>query len=73
MRLRRGELGLGRTAAEAYDRPVNREDARREFRLVDVLRTLYLLGKLVVLGVALLVLLVVLGLVPRTRRRAVFA
>ena len=52
---------------------MNREDARREFRLVDVLRTLYLLGKLVVLGVALLVLLVVLGLVPRTRRRAVFA
>lgn len=53
---------------------MNREDVRREFRPVgDVLRTLYLVGKLVVLGVALLVLLVVLGLVPRVRRRAVFA
>jgi hypothetical protein len=38
---------------------------------VDVLHTLYLFGKLAVLGVALLVLLVVLGLLPR--RRAVFA
>jgi hypothetical protein len=59
---------------KAYDRPVKREDVRAEFRPVsDVLRTLYLVGKLVVLGVALLVLLVVLGLVPRARRRAVFA
>ena len=59
---------------KAYDRPVKREDVRGEFRpVVDVLRTLYLVGKLVVLGVALLVLLVVLGLVPRVRRRAVFA
>jgi hypothetical protein len=59
---------------KAYDRPVKREDVRGEFRpVVDVLRTLYLVGKLVVLGVALLVLLVVLGLVPRARRRAVFA
>jgi hypothetical protein len=59
---------------KAYDRPVKREDVRGEFRPVsDVLRTLYLVGKLVVLGVALLVLLVVLGLVPRARRRAVFA
>ena len=64
---------LGGCGGEAYDRPVNREDARGEFRPVDVLRTLYLLGKLVVLGAALLVLLVVLGLVPRARRRAVFA
>jgi hypothetical protein len=56
---------------KAYDRQVNREDGRGEFRPVDVLRTLYLFGKLAVLGVALLVLLVVLGLLPR--RRAVFA
>jgi hypothetical protein len=59
------------TVVEAYDRRVIREDARRDFRPVDVLRTLYLFGKLAVLGVALLVLLVVLGLLPR--RRAVFA
>jgi hypothetical protein len=52
---------------------VNREDGGREFRPVGVLRTLYLFGKLVVLGVALLVLLVALVLVPRARRRAVFA
>jgi hypothetical protein len=50
---------------------VNREEGSAEFRLVGVLRTLYLFGKLVVLGVALLALLVVLGLVPR--RRAVLA
>jgi hypothetical protein len=52
---------------------VNLEDARREFRPVDVLRTLYLVAKLAVLGAALLVLLVVLWLVPRARRRAAFA
>ena len=52
---------------------MNREDALREFRPVDVLRTLYLFGKLAVLGVALLMLLVVLWLVPRARRRTVFA
>jgi hypothetical protein len=46
---------------------VNREEGRSEFRPVDVLRTLYLFGKLVVFGVALLLLLVVLGLVPRRR------
>jgi hypothetical protein len=51
---------------------VNREDVRGELRpVLEVLRTLYLVGKLVVLGLALLVLLVVLGLLPR--RRAVFA
>jgi hypothetical protein len=44
---------------------VNREDGRGEFRPVDVLRTLYLVGKLVVLGFALLVLLVVLRVRPR--------
>jgi hypothetical protein len=59
---------------KAYDRPVNREDVRGEFRpVLDVLRTLYLVGKLVLLGVALLVLFVVLWLVPRARRRAAFA
>jgi hypothetical protein len=63
---------LGTAAAEAYDRAVNREDGVGVVRPVDVLRTLFLLGKLAVLGLALLVLLVVLGLVPR-RRRAVFA
>ncbi|MDQ3821974.1 MAG: hypothetical protein M3321_01875 [Actinomycetota bacterium] len=52
---------------------MNRRHARGEFRPVDVLRTLYLFGKLVVLGLALLVLLVVLGLLPRRGRRAVFA
>jgi hypothetical protein len=46
---------------------VNREDLRREFRPVNVIRTLYLFGKLVVLGAALLVLLVALGLLPRRR------
>jgi hypothetical protein len=46
---------------------VNREDVRREFRPVNVLRTLYLFGKLAVLGVALLVLLVALGVRPRRR------
>jgi hypothetical protein len=64
---------LGALPAEAYDRLVNREDARGEFRPVDVLRTLYLLAKLAVFGVALLVLLVALWLVPRARRRAAFA
>ena len=44
---------------------VHREDARSEFRPVDVLRTIYLVGKLVVLGVALLVLLLALGVRPR--------
>jgi hypothetical protein len=44
---------------------VNREDGRGEFRPVDVLRTLYLCGKLAVLGLALLVLLLVLGVRPR--------
>ena len=38
-----------------------------------LLRNVLLLAKLVVLGLALLVLLVVLGLVPRRRARAVFA
>jgi hypothetical protein len=52
---------------------VNREDARREFRPVNVMRTLYLVAKLAVLGVALLVLLVVLWLVQRARRRPAFA
>jgi hypothetical protein len=46
---------------------VNREDGLGEFRPVDVLRTFFLLGKLVVLGLALLFLLVVLGLLPRRR------
>jgi hypothetical protein len=64
---------LGGLLAAAYDRPVNWEDARREFRPVDVLRTLYLVAKLAVLGAALLALLVVLWLVPRARRRAAFA
>ena len=50
---------------------MNREDVRGEFRPVDMLRTLYLFGKLAVLGVALVFLLVVLGLLPR--RRTVFA
>jgi hypothetical protein len=49
---------------------VNPEDGDREPRPVSMLRTIYLVGKLVVLGIALAVLLVVLGLVPR--RRAVF-
>ena len=40
---------------------------------MDVVRTLYLFGKLIVLGLALLVLLVVLGLLPRRRARTVFA
>ena len=44
---------------------MNREDARGEFRPVNVVRTLYLLGKLVVLSVALLVLLLALGVRPR--------
>ena len=70
---RHGFRALGVRLAEAYDRRVNREDGRREFRPVDVLRTLYLVAKLAVLGVALLVLLVVLGLVPGARRRAAFA
>ena len=52
---------------------MNRERARGEFRPVDVVRTVYLFGKLVVLGVALLVLLLVLGLFPRRGRRAVLA
>ena len=50
---------------------MNRERGRSEFGPVSLLRTVYLFGKLAVLGVALLVLLVVLGLLPR--RRAVFA
>jgi hypothetical protein len=49
---------------------VNREDGGGEFRPVDVLRTLYLLGKLAVLGLAVLVLLVALGLLPRRRALA---
>lgn len=40
---------------------------------MDALKTMYLFGKLVVLGLALLVLLVVLGLLPRRRARAAFA
>ena len=40
---------------------------------MDVLRTLYLFGKLAVLGLALLVLLVVLGLFPRRRARTAYA
>jgi hypothetical protein len=46
---------------------VNREDGLGEIRPVDVIRTFFLLGKLVVLGLALLFLLVVLGLLPRRR------
>ena len=52
---------------------MTREDARGEFRPVNVLRTLYLVAKLAVLGAALMVLLVVLWLVPRARRRPAFA
>ena len=52
------------------DRAVNREDGGRGIRPVDMLRTVLLLAKLVVLGAALLVLLVALGLVPRRRRAA---
>ena len=52
---------------------MNREDARGEFRPVNVLRTLFLVAKLAVLGVAVLLLLVVLWLVPRARRRPAFA
>ena len=51
---------------------MNRRRERNQFRPVDVARTLYLFAKLVVLGLALLVLLVVLGLLPR-RGRAAFA
>ena len=61
------KAGLGTTIANAYDRAVNREGARGEFGPVDVLRTVYLFGKLLVLGVALLVLLLVLGVRPRRR------
>ncbi len=46
---------------------MNREARRRKLRPIDLVRTLYLFGKLVVLGLALLVLLVALGLVPRRR------
>jgi hypothetical protein len=46
---------------------VNREDGGGEFRPVNVLRTIYLFGKLVVLSVALLVLLLALGFRPRRR------
>jgi hypothetical protein len=49
------------------------EDGAGVLRPLDMLRTLSLLTKLAVLGLALLVLLVLLGLVPRARRRAVFA
>jgi hypothetical protein len=37
---------------------------------VDVVQRLYLIGKLVVLGLALVLLLVALGLLPRRRRPA---
>ena len=64
---------LGAAGREAYDRAVNRDEMRGQLRPMDAFRTLYLLGKLVVLGLALLVLLVVLGLLPRRRARAVYA
>jgi hypothetical protein len=44
---------------------VNREDGDGESRPVEVLRTLYLVGKLVVVALALVVLFAALGVRPR--------